>query len=197
MGLISNDKVEERLNNPNNLMNRLRLGNTDNKKNNAMNLFGVGVRALSNPIKIETAQVIKSDPPEESHEVIATFNPFNHKDNTQLIPSRPNTILPKESKPEPTLEELLPESEAQIKLGHAHDQALSLLTDSVIELKLRLSEIKAEKLPSVISSASKVVESIRRERIEANKKNGGNDVHFHFYTPEQKKTSDYEIIEVG
>lgn len=195
MGLVSNDKAEERLNNPNNLMNRLRSTN-DNKKNNGMQLFGVGIRSLTNPTS-NTGRNETVIPAVENREIKTDFNPFGHKEETNIIPSHPNTIIPKTEVPaSPSITQLLPESEAQIRLGHAHDKAIGLLTDSVDELKLRLGEIKADKLPSVISSASKVIESIRRERIEVNKKNNGQEVHFHFYTPEQKKIDDYEVIEV-
>ena len=64
-------------------------------------------------------------------------------------------------------------------------------------LALKLDEVKADKLPSVITAASKVVESIRRERMELNKSSKGKDVHYHFYNTEQRKISDYEVIEVS
>ena len=48
----------------------------------------------------------------------------------------------------------------------------------------------------MISAASKTVESIRRERNENAKQGKDREVHYHFYTPEQKKVSDYEVIDV-
>jgi hypothetical protein len=176
--LISNEKANEKLNNPNNLMNKLREGNNNSNgnKNNSMSLFGIGIRPSIQSSVPSTSPII---PP---------------------IPRPPiNTIQPKREENEsqiPSTEELLPESSAQIKLGLAHDAALGLLSDSVATLKTKLDSVKADKLPSVITAASKVVESIRRERIELNKKNNGNEVHFHFYTPEQKKLDDFEVIDV-
>lgn len=193
--LVNDEKVEERLSNPNNLMNKLREISHD-KKNSPMSLFGIGVRSITKPTLVQK-EVSEIKEPEKPQEVTISFNPFAHKEAAAVVPSKPNTVLPKDNPSiNPTTEQLMPESDAQIKLGIAHDQALSLLTDSVAELKLRLAEVKADKLPAVISSASKVVESIRRERIELNKKNNGNEVHFHFYTPEQKKLEEYETIDV-
>ena len=80
--------------------------------------------------------------------------------------------------------------------NRAHDNALSVLTDAVSELKLRLGEVKADKLPSVITATSKVVESIRRERNEAAKSGKDREVHYHFYVPQQKKLENFEVIDV-
>jgi hypothetical protein len=96
----------------------------------------------------------------------------------------------------PTLDKILENNEAQINLGLAHDSALKLLTNSISRLSSNLEEVKADKLPAAIMSASKVVESIRRERAEALKSNRDREVHYHFYTPEQKQITDYEVIEV-
>jgi len=99
--------------------------------------------------------------------------------------------------PKATLDNILENSESQIKLGLAHDKALDLLTRSVDTLSSKLDEVKADKLPAVVGAASKVVESIRRERNEANKNNKDGDVHYHFYTPKQNEISDYgDIIDV-
>ncbi len=99
--------------------------------------------------------------------------------------------------PKVTLDHLLENHESQIKLGLAHDKALDLLNRSVDALSAKLDDVKADKLPSVISAASKTVESIRKERNEASKSGKDREVHYHFYTPEQKSVSQYEIIDVA
>jgi hypothetical protein len=96
----------------------------------------------------------------------------------------------------PLLDQILENNEAQISLGLAHDTALKLLTSSISSLATKLDEVKPDKLPAAIMAASKVVESIRRERNEALKNNKDREVHYHFYTPEQKVLTDYEVIEV-
>lgn len=103
-----------------------------------------------------------------------------------------------ETEPKPIkLDNILDNSESQIKLGLAHDRALELLNNSVSMLAAKLEDVKADKLPAVISAASKTVESIRKERAESSKNNKDREVHYHFYTPEQRKITDFEIIDVA
>jgi hypothetical protein len=99
--------------------------------------------------------------------------------------------------PSETIDTILKSNESQIKLGLAHDNAVKLLNDSITALATKLDDVRADKLPSVISAASKTVESIRRERSEAAKNNKDREVHYHFYTPELRKMETYETIDVG
>lgn len=117
---------------------------------------------------------------------------------TQIEQKQP-VLIPQEKEEEKTaasLEGLLNNSEAQIKLGLAHDSALNILTNSMHILSGKLDDVKAEKLPAVITAAAKVVEGIRKERNEANRKGNDKEVHYHFYTPNQKKVTDYAVIDV-
>lgn len=118
-----------------------------------------------------------------------SFNPF--------IQDKKIEVKEEHKEDQTTLDSILKDSDSQIKLGLAHDKALELLTNSVNMLATKLDDVKADKLPSVISAASKTVESIRKERSEASKNNKDREVHYHFYTPQQNKVSDYEIIEVA
>lgn len=171
--MIINDKeAAARLNSPMNLINRLRRDNGN--KNNAMSLFGIGLR-----------------PQEKKDEIIkSSFNPFQ-----QAKPEEKPAEVPS-AEPEPNIDTILKSNESQIKLSLAHDQALDLLNKSVAALSAKLDDVSAAKLPSVISAASKTVESIRRERAEASKNQKDHEIHYHFYTPQQKKVEDYEIIDV-
>jgi len=176
--MIINDKdAAARLNSPMNLINKLRNSN-GNKKNSAMSLF---------------------IPPPSS---IKTFNPFIEKEVSSAICDSSTASVnvgvthPTENT-SPVLNDILENHESQIKLGLAHDKALDLLNRSVEALSNKLDDVRADKLPSVISAASKTVESIRRERSEAAKNGKDREVHYHFYTPEQKKVADYEVIDVA
>lgn len=97
----------------------------------------------------------------------------------------------------PTLDNLINNSDEQIQLNLAHNSALSVLNSAVELMRLKLDDIKADKLPSVIAATNKVVESIRRERIEIAKKGNDKEVHYHFYTPIQKTISDYDVVDVA
>jgi len=173
--ILKDEDAIKRLESPLNLINRLKNLSSNNGRKDAMGLFGIGRRSEE---KIEN---IKSD-----------FNPFKPQPTTpepQQPPQVPAQLATK-------LDNILENHEAQIKLGLAHDKALDLLNRSVEALATKLDDVKAEKLPSVIAAASKTVESIRRERSEQVKNNKDREVHFHFYTPEQKKITDYEVIDV-
>jgi len=95
-----------------------------------------------------------------------------------------------------SLKDLIENSESQIKLKLVHDNALDLLHKATETLSTKLEDVRADKLPSVIAAASKTVESIRKERIEATKNDKDREVHYHFYTPQQNKIEDYDVIDV-
>lgn len=170
--IIKDEDALKRLMSPMNLMNRLRRTDNDNKRENAMSLFGIGRKSVDVEVKKE-------------EKALVTFNPF-----------KPILESPAEQEPTTTLDNILEDHESQVKLGLAHDNALRLLNSSVEMLQNKLDDIKADKLPSVISAASKTVESIRRERSEATKNGKDLQVHHHFYMPQQKSVADYNIIDV-
>lgn len=191
--MIVNDKdAATRLNSPMNLINKLKNPKSDRKS--AMGLFGIGRQTTEKSVEVEViknkVEIIKPN-----EEIIISFNPFQAKEkSSSLVPIKSPSQVPQEEK----LDNILEDHEAKIKLGLAHDKAIELLNRSVDMLTTKLDDIKADKLPSVISAASKTVESIRRERNESNKNNKADkEVHYHFYTPEQKNVSDYKIIDVG
>src|ERR1035437_4594096 len=194
--IINDSDAVARLNSPMNLMNKLKQlsNNNGNKKNSAMSLFGIG-RPTADSIKQITEEKL-------IEEVTVKFNPFSTKDesSTSLLPLSASLHQDHPQIPifEPLperLDDILGNSESQIKLGLAHDRALDLLNRSVEMLATKLDDVSPAKLPAVISAASKTVESIRRERAESSKNNKDQSVHFHFYTPEQRKMSDYEVID--
>jgi hypothetical protein len=178
--IVTNDSAITRLKSPMNLMNRLH--SLSSKKNDAMSLFGI------NKSQAQTSKTNEPLPPAKIE-----FNPFSEKKTETLTAP---SVHPKETS-QPILDNILEDNDTQIKLGLAHDNALKLLNDSVTLLATKLDDIKADKLPSVVSAASKVVEGIRKERSESAKLGKDKEVHYHFYTPQQRKVSDYEIIEVG
>lgn len=97
----------------------------------------------------------------------------------------------------PTIDDLVHDADEQIHLSTAHDNAIRVLNGAIRELAIRIPEVKADKLPAVITATSKVVESIRKERNELQKNRKDQSIHFHFYTPQQKALTDYEVIDVG
>lgn len=176
--MIVNDKEAlNRLDSPMNLLNQLKRVTKKNERSSAMSLFV--------PSKKQEEKFIE--------EVTVTFNPFSTKaeSQTSLLPQSTSSSSQSER-----LEDVLDNPDSQIKLGLAHDKALDLLHRSVEMLSLKLDDVSASKLPAVISAASKTVESIRRERLEQANTGKDREVHYHFYTPEQKKVTDYEVVDV-
>jgi hypothetical protein len=181
--MILNDKdATARLSSPMNLINRLK---ESSSRKSAMSLFGIGRKNESNisttsvPIVAEVQSGLVSN---EELVSKAAFNPFQK---------------PSETHQQPILDNILENNESQIKLGLAHDSALSLLNNSIAQLAAKLDDVRADRLPSVIAAASKTVESIRKERAENSKTNKDREVHYHFYTPEQRKLDTYEVIDVA
>lgn len=174
--LVNDSAALARLNSPNNLINQLK---RDGSRKSAMSLF---VRP-----KEEVKKIVEQV-------VTVSFNPFKEKTEATVIPLQIPEVVPEN---QPTINSLLENSEQQIKLATAHDSALEVLTRSVTMLASKLDDVKADRLPSVITATSKVVESIRKERAEATRDNKGREVHYHFYTPTQRKVEQYDVIEVG
>lgn len=178
--IINDSDAIARLNSPMNLINKLAASKSNRKS--AMSLF-IPPAPVS-PIK--TMEPIPAPaglaPPVSISQPQASSPPQASEASLSLSLS---------------LDNIINNNESQIKLSLAHDHALELLNTSISALALKLDDVRADKLPQVIAAASKTVESIRRERSESARSAKDREVHYHFYTPQQKSVSDYEIIDVG
>lgn len=158
---------------------------TEARLNSPINL----INKLKNSVRKNNAMSLFIKPSEEKKE----FNPFQPQSHTEVL-----TVTEKQPEPQSErLDDISSDHDSKIKLGLAHDKALELLTNSVSALAAKLDDVKADKLPSVIAAASKTVESIRRERLERDKNNKDKEVHYHFYTPTQRKLEEFAVIEVS
>jgi len=169
--IVKDSDAAARLSSPFNLINRMKNLSSSPIRKSAMSLF---IR----PAVIE--------------EAVVAFNPF-----TANTIEAEQTIVPLDSSSAVRLDDISDDHDSKIELALAHDSALKLLNASVSALSAKLDDVKADKLPSVIAAASRTVESIRRERNEASKNTKDREVHYHFYTPQQKKLTDYAVIEVA
>lgn len=191
--IVADSDALARLESPLNLMNRMKSAGTS--RGQAMGLFGIGNRDKIQPSTITVPPPLPANPPE-------FINPFSKSDNalvpvkTAERPIAPTIPVQKEDNG-PNLDNLLDNADSRIKLSLAHDSALGVMKDAIDQVKIKLHEIKADKLPSVVAAMSKVVNDIQRQRIDQNKGAKNQSVHFHYYTPTQKKSTDYEIIDVG
>ena len=187
--IISDEEVERRLNSPSNLMNKLRSKTSINPARKGMMELFTKRKQLEN--ELESKQSEPSGYLDISARIDTDINRDTDRNKSQIdgrvdIPTETPT----------TLDSLIQNHEAQIKLGLAHDKSLDLLTRSVNMLSEKLDDVNASRLPSVVMAASKVVESIRKERLESRKTDKDREVHYHFYTPQQKKVEDYTVIDV-
>lgn len=187
--IISDKEAAARLDSPINLINKLRKNELNNNRKNAMSLFIPATqkpdkpRAFLNPFNSNTDKQVES--------TLAATSSSN------LIPvTTPAPQSATNPQPEIKVDSILENADSQIKLATAHDKALQLLNKSIDQLTIELDNVKADKLPSVISATSKVVESIRKERNEAAKLGKDREVHYHFYTPQTKRVEDYQVIDV-
>ena len=157
-----------------------------------MSLFGVRrFNDKSEEIKVNKEELV-IETKEETKELVPIpfVNPFSKTDQT--LPTESS----KSSEPSIRTDDLIEDPDNKIKLATAHNNALDLLNSAVIQLKTDLTNVDSTKLPGVITAASKVVESIRKERLEVHKTGRDKEVHHHFYMPEQKKIEQYEVIDV-
>jgi hypothetical protein len=183
--LVNDEAAKARLNSPLNLINKMK--NTSSR-DGAMGLFGINRK--DNPLDSHPeTKILEAEKPNE----VKFFNPFEKKEQAL-------TLVVKEHKTEnqePRIDDLIDNHDTQIKLATAHDKALDVLTNSINMLKDKLDDIRPDKLPAVITATSKVVEGIRKERNEAARNGKDKEVHYHFYTPIQKRIESYDTIEVS
>src|SRR5260221_3022016 len=141
--LISDKGAIARLDSPMNLMNKLR--QTSNPRKSAMSLF---IRPSVEKIEDKEIEDIK-----------ISFNPFQ-KLSIEPLPT------PEIQTPPTKLDDILKNNESQIKLGLAHERSLNLLSRSVHILASKLDDVRDDKRASVITVASELAESLRKERSE-------------------------------
>lgn len=180
--LIKDDDVSKRLNNPLNLINRMRVGLTPPKRN-AMDLFtrkDGGVPANNPSVSNGVTNGNSSLP-------------------ATVIPASVVTTGNKATEQTPSSDDIIDDADGKIKLATAHNKALDLLNTSLDKLhsKVTNDQVKASSIPSIVASASKVITDIRKERVEREKNKPNENVHYHFYCPTQRKVEEYEVIEVN
>ena len=183
--LIDENEASKRLNNPLNLINRMKSGMlSNNKKNDAMSLF----------VKVKEESVVLPSDRVEIHSFSSPLSPIQ-RSLPVVIPATNET-----TESSPSSDDLIKDSESRIKLAVVEGSAIDLLTTSLVALKRKVDsgDIKTSSIPSVISASSKVITEIRKERLEREKnKSETESVHYHFYCPEPRKIETYDVIEVG
>lgn len=197
--LISENEAERRLNNPLNLITKMRDGLRP-KQRSAMDLFirPVCAESLSNSneLKSQSGLVSQVPPPESKSEQLSipppAFNPFpESQEQVEVSIDSASVVIP-------SVGDLMGDIDADIALANTHNKALKLMSTAMDTLERKVEAVKADKLPAVISSLGKVVTDIRRERTEREKNGRGVEtVHYHFYCPNQRKIDEYKVIEVA
>ena len=191
--ILEEKEAIERLNSPLNLINRISQHKIDsnptfNGRRRAMSIFiPPTTNSIIDKITEKTTEKITVKIPTISS------NPFAPR--PALIPQQQQTEV--STKTNISLPDVVENGDSQIQLATAHDSALQLVNSTIRTISAKLPEIKPDRLPSVMIAAGRIVESIRRERSEAMKAGRDREVHFHFYTPQQKVIEDYEVIDVN
>lgn len=177
--LINEEEMSKRLNNPLNLINRMRSGLRSEPRNNAMSLFIPSSEGKDSVVVREVPSLLPAP---------SSFNPFS-KVPAEIIPSTETESV--------SSDDLIDSADSKVKLALAHNNAIELLNNTLDTMNKKLPEMKASALSSVANAASKVIESIRKERLEHAKNNKEENVHYHFYCPTQRKMDEYKVIEVS
>jgi len=203
--MILNDKdAISRLNSPMNLVNKLgekKTERTSGERKNAMSLFiPSNNKPYERPPVAEKPEVVIEIPPAATTVNKIFINPFdsatiNSDSSRDSHSQRDSDSSSQRDIQSAKLDTILENPDTKIKLGLAHDKAIDLLARSIEVLSDRLNEVSPAKLPTVILAASKTVEGIRRERNENLRNNKDREVHYHFYTPQQRKVEDFEVID--
>jgi len=183
--MLVNDKdAKARLTSSGNLMNMLRNGLAP-RRPNAMSIFA--------PAAPDNNSAIAVSPPRFVNPFRPSATPANP---TPVLPSDEDTKVVEPEVLPPTTDDLLSNADAQIKLARAHDRALNLIGRTLETIETKIDDMKPEKLPAVLSAAGRIVESIRKEKLEQTKDKRDRQVHFHFYEPARKEITEYETMEV-
>lgn len=211
--IIDDKAAAKRLNSPLNLINRLndqKNGRSAHRAQHAMDLFGLNRASHATTENSNGKEKEKIEWSFQSNKAGTSNNPSTNP-STEIIPrngshngynSINNEGTQKSNGNETQqlqikTDDLIDNADNQLELSQAHNNALKLMTASINQLSAKLDNVRADRLPAVITAASKVVESIRKERSEAAKTDKEKDVHYHFYVPVQKKIADYgEVIDV-
>lgn len=191
--IISDKTALERLTSPNNLLNRLSKSESRGK---AMSLFGIG----RSDRKQEIAEVTVPVSPPRSF-----LNPFSNKPE-----AKPDEVITKPSTELATrlteaiapatgvsIDQIVDNADSKIKLELVHDNALDVMKLTIDQIKNNLPNLdNPAKLADVAAKMGKIVDSIRTNKINEAKVNENRQVHYHFYTPEQTKIEEFQVIDV-
>jgi len=186
--LINSKAADERLTSGSNLINRLRAGREGSGRGGSLAIFGVGRT--------------KEQPPAQENKLTFTIPTFEAR--TELIVSPPASQVASSDSSQstnlqpatPTLDQLVPNANTELKLTQVHDKAVDVLHTAMDEVKRRLPEVqKVKDVAAIVAQMNKVVTDIRTDRNKKEKPDG--DVHIHFYTPERRQLNDYPVIEVN
>lgn len=123
--------------------------------------------------------------PSAGNSAMSVFRPS--ADSTQIEP------IPES---DPAVIAVLDDIDSKVKEETIKNAALSVLGASVAQLAAVVPSIQRPKeLADVASKMSKVINDMNKDGAGRNK-DGNKTVHLHFYTPERKKLTDFEVIDV-
>jgi flagellar biosynthesis chaperone FliJ len=158
-----------------NLFNQLQNRGGSSSSSKAMELFGVKRFAFTPQTKLEAS--LKSSE-------ISTHKIDDSNNEVNKIVSEANS----------NNEVIIENIEHRLKIELAHSAALDTLVTSVQRLQQQIPTLdNPTKLADVAAKMSKIVEFLG-DRKETTKEE---QVHYHFYMPEQNKIEQYEVIEVS
>lgn len=95
----------------------------------------------------------------------------------------------------PTIDDLIDDVDSRLNLDKAHKKALHVMNRAIQRVSDQIEELDSPtKLADVAAKMGKIVTDIRNEK--KNSVDKERTVHYHIYTPEQKKITDFEEITV-
>lgn len=210
--IVNDNDALARLLSPNNLVNQIKNGAFNSRKQ-GMALFGVGEKVNGNN-QTAAAPVFKSPfspgpPTEDIPDSNVSTGTTDNADVSTVRNSEPAVGLGEQLARttgkeyrvvpvnEPTIDDLLGDADSQIKLTEAHNAALAVVNAALTRVTNDIDTINPNRLPAILTAAQKIVDSVRKEKLEMAKTGNRGTTHHHFYTPTQRHINTFEVIEVG
>lgn len=181
MPFLSEKEVKERLESPDNLINRLEIIEKKSGRE--------GVPNLPDPIhRVITALALSDDSDEQQKDIARTFG-VSASAVSELVRENPRQDI--------SAVRARVQDRNQVKREQAEDKAVDTLLQAldIIPAALEGDSKRAKRISSVAKDLAEISESISgRDREKKEEKDL--QVHLHIYRPHQKQVEDYEIIDV-
>lgn len=175
--LLSDDDILERVDSPNNLINRLTV----------IKMRGTGSRGPATPMEIRKVVAVLANEGNKQADIADAFDITGSNTSLYANGRIGNSHGPKNEELKETI------AKVNLKKVAVEDKAIDALLETLEIMKPQLADVtKPKVLSSIAKDMASVAKDMRGGRPEEEK---NRNVHLHIYAPKMKELDDYEIIE--